>query len=75
MSHVLERLQRFLDSSPRELWVLGYNASLLIDLANKQWSAELVCRRNTFEWAVLHRPKPKVRAEAVAHSLQDYVRP
>ena len=61
-TRVFERLQQSLDTNPRELWILGYNASLLIDHATEQLSANLVCRRNTvyptIEWAVLRVRTP-----------------
>lgn len=59
-TEVLAQLRLSLEKKPRELWLLAYNASLLIDLAVSQLSAEVVCRRNTIyptiEWAVLRVP-------------------
>jgi hypothetical protein len=55
---VLHRLKESLHRNPRELWVLGYNAHLLVDLASEHLSAQLVSRGTTIypsiEWAALH---------------------
>jgi hypothetical protein len=54
---VLRRLSESRQRRSRELWILAYNAALLVEVAGKQLGAELVRLRSTvypsIPWAVL----------------------
>jgi hypothetical protein len=74
---VYRRISESMLRRPREIWILAYNASLLIELACTVLRAELVRRRKTIyptiAWAVL-RVSPDARSSEDSQAFTSHAR-